>query len=273
MHRIALAHLTVVGLTPPEIIRLAAELGCEGVALNPALAKIDLGRPLFRIDNDPAMRRQTAQALAETGVTIDLIDSFVIAPDFSLADATAVVEVFTELGTSLANVVPMDHDAARRTDNLAALAEVAKAHGMTLAMEFAPLGGPLPSLKEAVALVTSGSVPGLKILIDSLHLARAGESPADVAAVDPSLIAAMQICDGPLVSPGLDAYRYEALFERTIPGEGELPLRALLDVIPANIAVSPEVPLKSLRDQGISVQERARRVVEGVRRLQETAPA
>lgn len=273
MHRLALANLTAIGLTPAEIIHLAADIGCEGVALNPGLAEIDLGGPIHRIDNDPARRRETARALADTGVTIDLVDAFVVTPDFSLPLAETVMEVFGELGARLFNVVLTDREEARGNDNVAALCELARPRGMVMAAEFSALGGPVSSLAKAVEMATSGKFPGLKVLINSLHLARTGETPADIARIDPALIAGAQICDGPAAWPGLEAYYQEALFERGIPGEGELPLRAFLDVIPENVIVSPEVPLKSLRDQGISIQECARRVVEGTRRLQAAVTA
>jgi sugar phosphate isomerase/epimerase len=105
------------------------------------------------------------------------------------------------------------------------------------------------------------------LTIDSLHLARCGETPADIAALDPALIGAAQICDGPLAHPGQNAYFYEALFQRGIPGEGELPLLDFLKSIPADVLVSPEVPLKALRASGVSIRECARRAVEGTRRL------
>ncbi len=114
MHRLALANLTAIGLTPAEIIHLAADIGCEGVALNPGLAEIDLGGPIYRIDNDPAMRRETAKALADTGVTIDLVDAFVVTPDFSLSLAEDVMDVFGELGARLFNVVLTDRDESSR---------------------------------------------------------------------------------------------------------------------------------------------------------------
>ena len=85
MHRLTLAHLTAIGLTTPEIVTLAADIGCEGVALNPGTINIDLGGPISRLDNDPALRRATAQALAATGVKIDLVDSVGIVPKFSLS--------------------------------------------------------------------------------------------------------------------------------------------------------------------------------------------
>ena len=273
MHRLALANLTAIGLTPAEIIHLAADIGCEAVALNPGLAAIDLGGPIYRIDNDPARCRETAKALADTGVTIDLVDAFVVTPDFSLALAETVMDVFGELGARLFNVVLTDREEGRGNENMAALCELAMPRGMVMAAEFSALGGPVSSLAKAVEMATSGRFPGLKVLIDSLHLARTGETPADIAKIDPALIGGAQICDGPAAWPGLEAYYQEALFERGIPGEGELPLRAFLDVIPQDVVVSPEVPLKSLRDQGISIQECARRVVEGTRRLQAAVTA
>jgi sugar phosphate isomerase/epimerase len=183
------------------------------------------------------------------------------------------MDVFGELGARLFNVVLTDRDESRANENMAGLCELAIPRGMTMAAEFSALGGPVSSLAVAVGLATSGKFPGLKVLIDSLHLARAGETPEDIARIDPALIAAAQICDGPATSPGLKEYYHEALFERGIPGEGELPLRAFLDVIPDGVIVSPEVPLKSLRDQGVSIQECARRAVEGTRRLQAAVAA
>jgi sugar phosphate isomerase/epimerase len=219
------------------------------------------------------MRRETARALADTGVTIDLVDALVLTPDFSLTLAETVMDVFGELGARVFNVVQVDRDEGRGNENMAALCELAIPRGMIMAAEFSALGGPVSSLAKAVEMATSGKYPGLKVLIDSLHLARAGETPEDIAAIDPALIGASQICDGPLAWPGLKEYYYEALFERGIPGQGELPLRRFLDVIPENVIVSPEVPLKSLRDQGVPIRDCARRAVEGTRRLMETVGA
>lgn len=268
MHRLALAHLTVIGLTTPDIVTLAGDIGCEGVALNPGMINIDLGGPISRLDKDPAVRRATAQALAATGVKIDLVDSVGIGPNFSLIEHATTLEIFRELGAARFNIVVMDTEMSRVSQNLAAVCALAKGIGMLPMLEFSGLGGPISSLKMAASLAASGQYPGLKLTIDSLHLARCGETPADIAAIDPALIGAAQICDGPLAHPGQDAYRHEALFDRGIPGEGELPLLDFLKCIPAAVLVSPEVPLKSLRERGVSIEECARRAVEGTRRLE-----
>jgi sugar phosphate isomerase/epimerase len=268
MHRLVLAPLTAIGLTPPDFIALAADLGCEGVALNPGLfTGIDMGGPVYRLDSDPAMRRATARALAETGVTLDLIDSLLVTPGFSLAENEVALDVYGELGATHANIAVLDADDGRWTEHLARLCEVTVKRGLVPVIEFLRMMGPVPSLAEAVPLVTSGRYVGLKLLIDSLHLARGGETPDDIAAIDPALIGASQICDAPAAWPGMDAYFHEGAYERVIPGKGELPLADFLRAIPPDVMVSPEVPLKSLRDAGVPVQECARRVLEGTRRV------
>jgi sugar phosphate isomerase/epimerase len=263
MHRLTLAHLTAIGLATPDIVTLAADIGCQGVALNPGTINIDLGGPISRLDKDPAVRRATAQALATTGVQLDLVDAIGIGPAFSLTENAATLKVFRDLGATRLNIVVMDTDMSRVRQNLAAVCRLAKEIGMLPMLEFSGLGGPISSLKFAAGLAASGEYAGLTLMIDSLHLARCGETPADVAALDPALIGSAQICDGPLAHPGKDAYRYEALFERGIPGEGELPLLDFLNSIPADVLVSPEVPLKALRASGVPIHECARRAVEG----------
>jgi sugar phosphate isomerase/epimerase len=205
-------------------------------------------------------------------VTLDLVDALILTPEFSAHEMVPVLDTFLELGARLFSVATTDQDVVRYQDNLESLFELANARGAALAVEFYRLFGcPVQSLKDAVALATCGRYPGLKIVVDSLHLIRAGETPADVSAVDPSLIGAAQIADGAIDWRGYDAYAYEALFERAVPGEGEFPLREFLAAIPQNAVVSPEVPLKSLRDSGVSIEECARRCVQATRRLDREA--
>jgi hypothetical protein len=66
MHRLTLAHLTAIGLATPEVVTLAADIGCEGVALNPGTIDIDLGGPISRLDNDPAVGHSPKKAIADT---------------------------------------------------------------------------------------------------------------------------------------------------------------------------------------------------------------
>jgi sugar phosphate isomerase/epimerase len=92
------------------------------------------------------------------------------------------------------------------------------------------------------------------------------EVPLRSAALDPQLIDYIQVCDAPR-APRLASYNEESMFERMVPGEGELDLPALLAVLPADRVYAIEVPLRSEALAGVGPKERLRRCVAATRRL------
>ena len=87
-----------------------------------------------------------------------------------------------------------------------------------------------------------------------------------LAAVDPAHIGYAQLNDTTL-QPRLQNYMEEAMFERMVPGEGELPLHELLSALPADIVIEIEVPRRSLALDGVSPIDRMRPCVDAARRL------
>jgi sugar phosphate isomerase/epimerase len=138
--------------------------------------------------------------------------------------------------------------------NLARLAEAARSHGLWLALELMPYTA-VNTLAKAHRMVASCRQTNLGLLIDALHLARAGGTPAEVAAIPPEHISYLQLCDAPAeVPPGL-TLRQESLGARLYPGEGDLPLFELLDALPQGVVVDVETPV--VASQGLSTTERA----------------
>ena len=89
------------------------------------------------------------------------------------------------------------------------------------------------SIEEAAAYIArSGQDVG--ILVDLLHLAQSGGTPADIARLDPALIVCAQFCDGPQ-SPDDEQYYYNALYDRQVPGDGQLPVREFLRALPDHV--------------------------------------
>lgn len=99
-----------------------------------------------------------------------------------------------------------------------------------------------------------------------MHLMRSGSGASELAAVDPGRIGYAQLNDTTL-RPRMDNYLEEAMFERLVPGEGDLPLRDILAALPADIVIEIEVPQRSLALAGVSPIERLRPCVEAARRL------
>ena len=94
-----------------------------------------------------------------------------------------------------------------------------------------------------------------------------------LAEIDPALIGYVQICDGPAGMPSGEVYFDQALHQREVPGEGQLPLVEMMACIPEHIVASMEVPLRSLREKGVSDAERARLSAVGSRKVLEAAHA
>lgn len=88
------------------------------------------------------------------------------------------------------------------------------------------------------------------------HRVRSGAGAADIAKLEPNLIAYAQLCDAPLISR-LGSCADEAKFERMVPGTGELPLRAIVAALPKDIVIGIEVPQRSLAEAGVGPHERS----------------
>jgi len=99
-----------------------------------------------------------------------------------------------------------------------------------------------------------------------MHLVRSGSGAADLVAIDPDYIGYAQLNDTTL-QPRIDDYMQEAMFERMVPGEGELPLRDILSALPPDIVIELEVPQRSLALAGVSRIDHLRPCVKAARRL------
>ncbi len=274
--RVGIEMLTVFAMPPVEYIQLAAELGCREVSTG--LTGLPLSMfgitdyapwPLWSLKDDAVLRRETRAALQDTGVAIGLGEGFRVAADLDPLDSADDLDVMAELGALRINAICMDEamvaGSTEAGDKLAILADMARERGMQFTLEFFPPTG-ITSLERALALVDHIGGGKARVLIDSTHLFRTGGTVAQVAALDPDLIGYVQLSDGRNAPPDEDYFR-TAMFGRDVPGEGQMPLRELIAVLPADVTISLEVPrLDDLR-LGMRPREHAARCVAAARAL------
>lgn len=253
MNRLSLAPVTINELDPPALIAAAHEAGFASTDLR--VLGAPGAAPVAPVIGNRPMIAAVAAALADTGVTLFSATGVWLVPEFGLDAARPALEVAARLGATYFLAVGNDPDEARMTANLARLAEAAGSHRLHLALELMPYTA-VNSLAKAHRMVTATGARNLGLLIDALHLARAGDTPAEVAALPREHIAYLQLCDAPAqLQPGM-TLRQESLGARLYPGDGALPLFALMDALPESIVIDVETPVSGNRE--LSAAERAR---------------
>jgi sugar phosphate isomerase/epimerase len=263
--RLGIGFLGTFALPPVEFVNLAADLGCGYIStVVQGAPLVPLGFAPFSLKDD-ALRRELRAAMDDRGVTISLGDGFLVLPNADMGSFAGDLDVLAELDVPWINVVSLDPDLNRSFDQFAALTEVAAQRGIKAAVEPVP-GLAICDLRTAVAALEHVGRPDFCLLIDTMHLVRSGAGAADLAALDPGQIGYAQLCDTTL-APRMDNYMEEAMYERMVPGEGELPLRDILSALPADVVIELEVPGRSLALDGVSPIDRLRPCVEAARRL------
>lgn len=265
MDDLGIEYQTVLGFPPVDFVHLAADLGCRYISMkarggggpyNP------YGHPPFSFPQDVSLRRRMIAAMGQRGVSISLGEGFVVQPGTDLIHDHAGLDLMSEFGVTRVNAVTMDPDLDRSFDQFAAFAELAASRGMETTMEFAK-SLTLSDLDTALSAVRYVGRPDFRLLIDTMHVARSGCTATDLAAVDPRFIGYVQLCDSSLRQRGA-TYRDDSS-DRSVPGQGELPLVDILLALPVGLPVGVEVPMRSRAEQGLAVQECARLAVAGAR--------
>ena len=266
MDRLGIGFLGGFGLPPVDFVNLTADLGCRHMStVAQGAPLVPLGYPPFSLKDDAALRRDLQAAMNDRGVTISLGDGFLVLPDSDIDRYATDLDALAEVGAPRINVVSLDPDLGRTFDQFAVLTELAAQRGLETVVEPVP-GLTVGDWPTALAALEHVGRPDFRLLVDTMHLVRSGSGAAEVVAVDPGRIGYAQLNDTTL-RPRLDNYMEEAMFERMIPGEGELPLHDIVSALPPDVVIELEVPRRSLALAGVSPIDRLRPCVEAATRL------
>jgi sugar phosphate isomerase/epimerase len=263
--RLGIDFLSVLAMPPLEFIALAASLGCQSISLGLApMSANPHGYPAWSLRTDRPLRRAVIAALRDHDVSVTHGEGVFLSPRQPAASFADDLDILAELGIRQTSIVVLGFDPVPALAEMAALAALATERGLASALEFVPgcSFGDLPSAIEAV----DSAGGDIRLVVDLMHVFRSGGTVAELAALPAELVAHIQLCDVPLANPSL-SYGEEALHERLAPGEGELPLAAALEVLPATASVGLEIPMRSRAAQGIGAYERLKPAVDAARSL------
>jgi sugar phosphate isomerase/epimerase len=271
MNELGIERLGTFGMPPAEMAALAADLGadCIGIGLATSSTYNPDGFERYSL-RDAVQRRETMAACRGSGVRISIVEGFAVLPENDMRAFAGDLDIVRELGCDRINVVSTCPGLERTIEGFHQLCEIAREREINVSAEMGSLG-PLKQVDVAQEVARRVNQPNFSLVIDSMHFFRLDNSVADFAALDPALIGYIQLADAPW-KPRFDTYLEEAMFERMVPGEGELPLAEFVPHIPTGVVVSVEVPIRSRAEAGLGVRERTAPCIAAAKALLRQVP-
>lgn len=155
----------------------------------------------------------------------------------------------------------------RVAEGYAGLCDRAECHGLLVQLEFLPWTL-VPDLATAAEIVRLADRPNGGLVIDAWHLFRTTTDLDELRSVPGHRIIALQLADAPAAVEDEDDLARATLHDRRLPGEGDLPLVALLRVLHELAAPAPVgVEVFSDHLHSLGAHEAARRAAEATRAL------
>lgn len=254
---LGVAHLTLLALTPPQLVEVAAGAGFDFVGIR--VKAVTETEAAFRMEVGSPMLAETLARLGDTGLTVRDIEFLPLTATTGPQDWLPALESGAALGATSLSVTGADPDRARLLDTLTALCRDAAEHGIRPTLE--PISyQPVRTVADAAAVARA---TGAALLLDPLHLDRGGSALDDLRALEPDLVPVAQLCDAPAAAPTqtptqahtqalrpdgdghaerIAAWQFEARRERLVVGEGALDLEGFVRALPAGTPISVEVP-------------------------------
>lgn len=219
--------------------------------------------PHFDIYGNMSARGELRRQMDDHGVALDVAYPFTLSGRTNVQDFCVAMECAADLDALLLNALVYDRDPLRRVDTFGAFCDLAASFGHKVGVEFYP-PSQIGSLGAALDLVTTIGRPGMVgVNVDLLHLMRAGETLADLAAAPADYILYGQLADGPQIAPAdLDA---EASSARLLPGMGVFDLGGFVRALPGGCPISVEIPRNQAVTAGVSRETRVALAIDGVR--------
>lgn len=256
---LTLGFLTLGNARPADILIAARNAGFRAAGLRiTARKRGDEWHDV--IGNESAMNEIRARTSDE--LRLSNISGYYITAATQPVDFMSVVDATVALRSNLIVQGCFDPERTRLIATLGRYAEYALSAGVRIAIEFMPASD-LKTPEDAQQVLAQVGMPNLGLMIDPLHLWRAGGDESSVARFNPSSVFIAQVCDATLSPPGDMDLWTEAMTARRLLGNGQLPLNRFIDALPAGTELECEIPRQA--DDRTSDEDYARVVFETTR--------
>lgn len=240
--KIGIAPMTILELSPPEMVSVAAKAGYDFVGLR--LVNATEQEPVRETIGVTPLIRETKLRLDDTGIELVDIEILRLTPETRVReDFEAFCETGALLGASQALIAGNDPDHSRLAENFNELGLLAAEYGITPNLEPMPWTD-IRSINEASDVLATMTHINGGILVDAIHFDRSDSTLDDLRAVPRAVLNYMQLDDAPAEKPTTrDELLHQGRAHRFLPGLGGLDLVGLLNALPADLPISLEAPV------------------------------
>ena len=261
-HDYSLAHLTVLSLSPPQVVDVAARTGYRYVGLR--MTRVTPDEVLYDLARDRALMRETKARLADTGVAMLDGELFRMDPTLEPESFLPELEATAELGAHHLIAQLPDPDRERATARFARLCDLAKPLGIFVSLEF-PHWTETGNLDTATKVVRAVNRSNAGILVDMLHFGRSDSSLDELVKLPREWFRFAHVCDAAKeVPPTMAGIIRTARDERQFPGEGGIDVRGIVACLPQDIPYALEIPHVALT-KAVGPEEVARLAIRVTR--------
>jgi sugar phosphate isomerase/epimerase len=261
-HEYSLAHLTVLGCPPPEMIYIASRAGYDYVSIRPIYMGLP-GEPNYALAANPEMLLQTKRALASTGVRMHDIELARISETVDPKSYLPAFETAAELGARAVLSSIWTEDRAFYIDKFGELCDLAKPFGFTVDLEYVPIAG-VKDLAGALDVLRTVKRDNAGLMIDMHHFHRAHDNPEMLDRVPRGWFHFAHICDAPAEIPTKKEEMVHILREaRMDVGQGGIDVAEILHHMPPVVLSIEEPNIERVREMGYA--EHAFRCLEAAK--------
>lgn len=264
-YKYSLAHLTVLGCTPPEMIYIARMAGYDYASLRPVYMRLP-GEPNYALAENREMLRLTKQAMRDTGIGIHDVELFRILDDMDVSEYEPALEVGAELGAGCALCSIWTKDKGRYMEQFAKLTELAGKYGMSVDLEFVTWAA-VNNLTGVKEVLNAQAGKNIGCMIDILHFHRSRVALEELDEIPREWFHFIHLNDAPEYIPemsDMENLTFVGRDARLYPGEGYADIEGIVRRLP-QVACSVELP-HTQRAKELGYAEHARRCLETSKR-------
>jgi sugar phosphate isomerase/epimerase len=204
--------------------------------------------------------REISKRVRDTGLTVVDMEVVRMGPEGDCGEG--LIEAAAAIGAKNILTVSQFDEIEATAERLNELCTFARAVDIRICLEFMRFTT-VQTLADALQVVQIVDQDNVGILVDLIHVFRSGTTYEDIRAADSSFFPYAQWCDAPTEPCGWSTKELirDALDDRSIPGEGDMPVNEFESLFDLTVPFSIEVRSKSLRDGFPDFLERAKHLL------------